>query len=76
MLVQPRLDEEAALAEVADDLIGRLDRRETVQPAVVVVEAPGLVDWHEHRQAFALAELEVLRARTRCDVDDPGALVE
>ena len=76
VLVQPGLDEEAALAEVADDLVGRLDRREAVQPAVVVVEAAGLVDGHQHRQVLALAELEVLGAAARRDVDDAGALVE
>ena len=76
VLVQARLDEEAALAEIADDLVGRLDGREPVQPAVVVVEAPGLVDGHEHGQVLALAQLEVLGARTRRDMDDPGALVE
>ena len=36
---EPGLDEEAGLAEAADDLVGGLGRREAVQPAVVVVEA-------------------------------------
>ena len=72
----PALDEEAALGEVADDLVGRLDGREAVQPAVVVVEAAGLVDRRQHRQAERAAELEVLGAGAGRDVDDPGALLE
>ena len=70
------LDEEAALAEVADDLVGGLGGREAVQPAVVVVEAAGLVDRRQDRQAERAAELEVLAAAARRDVDDAGALLE
>ena len=47
-----------------------------VQPAVVVVEAAGLVDRHQHRQAVLLRELEVLAAAAGRDVDDARALVE
>ena len=72
----PALDEEAALGEVADDLVGRLDGREAVQPAVVVVEVAGLVDRRQHRQPERAAELEVLDAAAGRDVDDPGALLE
>ena len=72
----PGLDEEAALGELADDLVGGLDRREAVQPAVVVVEAAGLVDRRQHRQAERPAELEVLAAAAGRDVDDAGALLE
>ena len=70
------MNEQPALAEVADDLVRRLRRRETVQPAVVVVEAPRLVDRREHVEAVHLGELEVLAAAARRDVDDPGALIE
>ncbi len=74
--VGARLDEETALGQVADDLVGRLDGREPVQPAVVVVEAAGLVDRGQHRQAERAAELEVLAAAARGDVDDARALLE
>ena len=76
VLVQAGLDEDALLLEVADDLLGGLDRRQAVQPAEVVVEAAGLVDGHEHRQVVHARELEVLGAAARRDVDDAGALVE
>ena len=36
--------EQAAVAEVADDLLGRLAGREAVQPAVLGIEAAALVD--------------------------------
>ncbi len=75
MRVEAGLDEEAGLTEPADDLIGRLGRREAVQPAVVVVEPTRLVDRREHREILRLRELEVLAAAARSDVDDAGALV-
>ena len=42
--VHAGLEQVALLGEATDDLVGRLRGRETVQPAVGVVEAPGLVD--------------------------------
>ena len=68
---RPGLDQEAALGEVADDLVAGLGGREAVEPAVVVVEVPGLVDRAEHGQPQRLAELEVLGAGTRRDMNDP-----
>ena len=50
VLIAARLDQEALLGEPADDLVGGLCRGEAVQPAVVVVEAPRLVDRREHGQ--------------------------
>ena len=47
-----------------------------MQPAVVVVEAAGLVDRRQHRQPELAAELEVLAAAAGRDVDDPGPLLE
>ncbi len=76
MLVQPGLDQEAVLPEPADDLVGGLDGREPVQPAVRVEEAAGFVNRHQHRQVVDLAELEVLLPGAGRDVDDPGPLVE
>ena len=73
--VQPGLDEEPGFAEPADDLVGRVGGREAVQPAVVVVEAPRLVDRRQHRQVVHLRELEVLAAAAGRDVDEAGALV-
>ena len=64
------------LGEPADDLVGRLGRREPVQPAVLVIEAARLVDRHQHRQVVDPPELEVLLARSGRDVDDPGAVLE
>ena len=55
---------------VADDLVGASDRREAVQPAVVVVEVPGFVDRRQHGQVVYVGELEVLAAAARRDVDD------
>ena len=70
------MDEQPALAEVADDLVGGVARREAVQPAVLVVEPARLVDGREHGQVVDARELEVLRAAARGDVDDAGALVD
>ncbi len=75
MDVRAGLDEEAPLGEVADDLVGRLDRREAVQPAVVVVETSALVDRREHGKAERAAELEVVRTGSGRDVDDAGSLL-
>ena len=47
-----------------------------MQPAVVVVEAAGLVDRHQHGQAVHARELEVLRAGAGRDVDDAVPSVE
>ena len=76
MLVEARLDQQAALAEIADQLVRRLDRGEPVQPAVVVVEAAGLVHGRQHVEVVHLRELEVLAAAAGRDVDDARALVE
>ena len=76
VLVLTGLDQEPGLAEPADDLVGGLGRRQAVQPPVIVVEAPGLVDRREHRQVVHARQLEVLGAAARCDVDDAGALVD
>ena len=76
MLVQPGLDEDALLLEVADDLLRRLGRREPVQPAEAVVEAPRLVDRLHDLEPVHLRELEVLVSAAGRDVDDARALVE
>ena len=73
--VEPGLDEEAGLAEPADDLVRGLGGRQPVQPAVRVVEAARLVDRRQHRQVVDLRQLEVLAAAARRDVDDARALV-
>ena len=56
VLVEARLDEQSALGEVADDLVGRVGRREPVQPAVLVVEASRLVDGRRAPRARARGE--------------------
>ena len=58
------------------DRLGRLVGREPLEGPVARQEAAGLVDRRQHRQAVHARELEVLGARARGDVDDPGALVE
>ena len=58
-----------------DDLIGSFGRRESVQPAVVVVEPSRLVDRRQHRQVVQLAELEVLTPAPGRDVDESRPLV-
>ncbi len=45
------------------------------QPVEPVVVAPVLVDRPDHRQADLAAQLVVLRAAARGDVDDPGPLL-
>ena len=69
-------EQPAVAAEVVDDPLGGLVRVHAVQPAVVVVERAGVVDRRQHGQAVAHAELEVLGAAARRDVDDARALVE
>ena len=71
-----RAQQAAALAEVLDDRRRDVARVAAVQPAVRLVEGAGLVDRHQHGQALALAQLEVLRAAARRDVDDARALVD
>ncbi len=68
--------EQATLAEVADDLIGCVAGRDAVEPAVLGEEVAGLVDRHQHLQPVLLAQVEVLGACARRDVDDAGAVVE
>ena len=55
---------------------GRLVRALAGQPAVLVEDLAVLVDRRQHRQALALAQLEVLAAAARRDVDDAGSLLE
>ena len=76
VLVGARFEEEARLAEPADDLVGGLGGREAVQPAVGVVEATRLVDRREHGELVDSAELEVLLSGARGDVDDAASLLE
>ena len=71
-----RAHEQPTVAQVADDLLCRLQRRHAVQPAVLGVEAPALVDRREHVETELLRELEVLAAAAGRDVDDAGARVE
>ena len=47
MLVEAGMHEQPALGQVADDLVGRVAGGHAVQPAVVVVEPPRLVDGRE-----------------------------
>ena len=63
-----------ARAQVVDDPVGRLVGRQAREPAVLGVEAPGLVDRREHRQAELDAQLEVVAPGAGGDVDDPRAL--
>ncbi len=71
-----RAHEQATVAEVADDLLRRLDGREAVQPAVLGIEPARLVDGRQHGELVHLRELEVLAAAAGRDVDDAGARVE
>ena len=68
--------EQPALAQVADDLVGRLDGRRAVQPAVLGQEAAALVDRRQDGQVVHLRQLEVLGAGARRDVDDAGPFLE
>ena len=76
MEVGAGLEQDALLGEPADDLVRGLGRREPVQPAVAVVEAPRLVHRAQDREPVDAAELEVLLAGAGSDVHDPGALLE
>ena len=74
--IRPGLEQIALLGEAADDLVGGVGRRKAVEPAVGVVEPPGLVDGREHRQVVDPPELEVLLARAGRDVDDSRPLLQ
>ena len=47
-----------------------------VEPAVLVVEAAGLVDRRQDREVVHAGQLEVLAAAARRDVDDPRAFID
>ena len=68
VLVEAGVDEQPALGQVADDLVGRVARRRAVQPAVVVVEAARLVDRRQHRQVVDAGRARSPRRRSpaRC----------
>ncbi len=68
VLVEARLDEDALLLEVADDLLRRLGRREPVEPAERVVEAARLVDRLDDLEAVHAARARSPRRRSpaRC----------
>ena len=70
------LDEQPALAQVADDLIGGLDGRACRAASRTREEAPALVDRREHRQVVHLRQLEVLGAAPGAMWTMPGALLE
>ena len=74
--IRAGLEQEPLLGEAPHDLVGGLGRRQAVQPAVGVVEATRLVDRRQHGKVVDAAELEVLLAGARRDVDDPGSLLE
>ena len=76
MEVRARLEQEALLGQSTDDLVSRVTGREPVQPAIRVVETARLVHRREHREVVEEAELEVLLAGARCDVDDAGSLLQ
>ena len=75
VLVGLLAQEPAAALEVLDDEVGHLVRAVARELAVALDEEPRFVDGHEHGQLLALADLEVLGAAARRDVDDPRALV-
>ena len=68
VLVRASRDEQAAVLEVADDLLGRLRGREAVQPAVLGIEAARLVDRREHVAGRAPSRARSPRRRSpaRC----------
>ena len=76
MQVRAGLEQEPLLGQSTDDLVSRVTGREPVQPAIRVVETARLVHRREHREVVEEAELEVLLAGARCDVDDAGSLLE
>ena len=75
MGVLPRRDQAAALGEIGHDLLGRLGRREPMQPAEAIVEPARLVHRHDDGKVVYAGQLEILGAAPRCDVDDAGALI-
>ena len=67
---------EAALAlEMLDDRLGDVADVPARERAEAVQEDPRLVERGDDRQPERAAELEVLGAAARCDVDDAGPLV-
>src|SRR6266550_3690049 len=74
--IGPRVLEQPALAQIAEDLVGSLDGRGSVQPAVLGEETPALVDRNQHGQVVHPRELEVLGAGARRDVDDARPFLE
>ena len=68
--------EQAARAEVADDVVGGVVRRAPGEPAVGRIEVAGLVDGGQDGEVLDLAQLEVVGAGTGGDVHDAGALLE
>ena len=68
VLVEAGVHEQPALGQVADDLVGRVTGGHAVQPAVVVVEAPRLVDGREDRQVVDARRARSPRRRSpgRC----------
>ena len=68
-------DQPRALTEVIDDRLRELGGEVAVQPAVLARERAGLVDRDQGREVLAAAELEVLLAAARGDVDDARALL-
>ncbi len=61
--------------EVGGDVLARLVGPTAGQPPVRGEERAGLVDRHQHGEVLHLAQVEVLAAAARRDVDEAGALV-
>ena len=72
VLVRLGADEQPAVAEVPDDLVGRLAGGDPVQPAVLLGEAPRLVHGRQHGETMHAGEVEVLGPAARGDVHDAG----
>ena len=66
----------APLRQVGDNLVGGISRPEPVEPAVLRIEPASLVDRRQHREAERPAELEILLAAARRDMDDAGAFLQ
>ena len=64
------------MSEVVDDRLAGLVDRHAGQPAIVGVEAAGLVDGREHGQVVHGGQHEVLGAGARRDVHDACAGVQ
>ena len=73
---RPLGGEQAARVQRVDHTDGDFRRREARELAVRRQHPPRLVDRREHGQVVNAGELEVLRARPRRDVHDPGPFVE